>query len=87
MELLSPTYQFIRNEGRAEGRAEVLAEMTDTLHTAAEVVLRLRFGQRGLDLMPRIRQINDAHAIGVLIKAIEIVPDIDPLLNLLPPQV
>jgi hypothetical protein len=81
VELLSPTYQLIRDDALEEGRAQIAT----AVHTAAEDVLRARFGQSGLDLIPRIRQIHDVHAIGTLIKAIGTAPDLETLRGLLPP--
>ncbi len=91
VERLSPTYQLIRDDafeaGLAKGEAKGQAQIAGAVHTAAEDVLRARFGQPGLDLMPRIREINDAEAIGLLFKAIGTAPDLETLRNLLPPQV
>ena len=85
VELLSPTYQLIRDDALEAGRAEGQAQIAAAVHSAAEDVLRARFGQPGVDLMPLIRQINDGHTIGVLIKAIWTAPDLDTLRGLLPP--
>lgn len=102
VELLSPTYRFIRNEalnegraeglaeglakGLAEGLAEGLAKAVGTLHKAVEITLKVRFGESGLELMPRIHQITDVPALEAFLDAIEAASDLDTLRNLLPPQ-
>ena len=71
--------RLARDEGLAEGRAEAL-------QPAIELGLKLRFGQPGVELMPRIREIKDLSALDAIFRAIETAPDLDALRNMLPPQ-
>jgi hypothetical protein len=63
------------DQGRAEGRLDGI-----------ELGLKLRFGQPGLDLMPRVREVKDPASLEAFLKAIETAPDLDALRNILPPQ-
>jgi hypothetical protein len=75
MPFITTTERVWLEEGRAEGRIDGI-----------ELGLKLRFGQPGLDLMPRVRSVKDASALEVFLKAIETAPDLDTLRNMLPPQ-
>ena len=98
MELLSPTYQLIRNdaheagraegmiEGEAKGRAEGHATLVASFHTGIELGLKLRFGPPGLKLMEQVRAVTDPALLMQFLKAIESAPDLETLRNLLPPQ-
>jgi len=68
-----------RNEGRTEGRTEGIC-------SGIELGLKLRFGQAGVALMPRIREVKDPSALELLLNAIETVPDLAAFTGLLPAQ-
>ena len=46
----SPWYQQIREEGRREGGRQVML-------SSIELILEMKFGQEGLQLMPKVSQI------------------------------
>jgi hypothetical protein len=79
MPLLSPTEELWREDVRAEGVAQGMAQ-------GIEAILDLRFGTEGLALMPRIRQITDAAALEQLLRASKTAPDLDALRAMLPSQ-
>jgi len=83
VELLSPTYQMIRDESLAAGEQKGIQQGN---LRAIRLGLKLRFGQAGLDLMPRVQAVTDATVIEAIYDAIETTPDLDAIRNLLPPQ-
>ncbi|MDB5311674.1 MAG: hypothetical protein JWO38_5876 [Gemmataceae bacterium] len=77
---IAPIERIWLEEGRAEGRAEMIA----TVYSGIELGLKYRFGQSGLDLMPRVRASNDPVFLATFLRAIETAPDLDTLRGLLP---
>jgi len=98
VELLSPTYQLIRDDaleeglakgqakGRAEGRAEGQANLIASFHAGIKLGLKLRFGPPGVKLLEQIGLVTDPVVLGQFLEAIESAPDLDTLRNLLPPR-
>jgi hypothetical protein len=74
VERLSPTLQDCWDEGLATG-----------LQRAIERGLNRRFGQAGLDLVPRVRLVTASAALEDLIDAVETVPNLDAFRAMLPP--
>lgn len=75
MPIITPTERLWMDQGRLEGRLE-----------AIQLGLKLRFGQPGLDLIPRVRTVTDLAALDAIFQAIDTAPDLDAIRNLLPPQ-
>jgi len=94
LELLSPTYQLIRNDAFEEGLAKGLAKglamshakLVASFQAGIELGLKLRFGPPGLKLMEQVRAVTDPALLMQFLKAIESAPDLETLRNLLPPQ-
>ncbi len=59
----SPWYQEILNKGRVEGRVEELL-------SGIELGLELKFGSKGLQLMPEISQIADLDVLRTIREAL-----------------
>lgn len=78
VQILPQTFQLYKDEGLEAGRAEGRAE-------GIELGLKLRFGQPGLDLVPRVRAVKDPAALDALFKAVETAPDLAAFAALLPP--
>jgi hypothetical protein len=72
---LSQTFQLCKDEGLAEG-----------LQRAIERTLRRRFGQPGVDLMPRVKLVTDIAALEDLSDSVQTVPDLAAFAALLPAQ-
>ncbi len=66
-------------KGRQEGRQEMQVD-------AIRLGLKLRFGQAGVDLMPRIRAVEEPAVLDAVYTAIESAPDLTAIRELLPPQ-
>jgi hypothetical protein len=75
VERLSPTLQVCFDEGLVAGHLQSL-----------EVVLDLLFGEQGLALMPRLRQITEPDVLERLLRASKTAPDLEAFRNMLPPQ-
>lgn len=75
MPTLSPTEQMWRDDVLSEG-----------LRLGIHQLLKLRFGQPGLDLMPRVRLLIELPDVQSFFDAIEFAPDLDALRELLPKQ-
>jgi hypothetical protein len=75
VQLLSPMEQMWHDEAMAKG-----------LHNGIRVVLKLRFQQPGLDLLPRVKSITEPVELERLLEALETVPDLATFAALLPPQ-
>ncbi|MBE9054601.1 Rpn family recombination-promoting nuclease/putative transposase [Sphaerospermopsis sp. LEGE 08334] len=71
----SPWYQQIREEGRREGREEGRQAMM----SAIELSLEIKFGQEGLQLMPKISQIADLEQLKNIQRGIMTVNNVDEL--------
>jgi hypothetical protein len=79
MPLLSPTEQMWQEDGIAKG-------MQQGMQQAAARLLRLRFGQSCLDLMPQVRRVTEPASLEALLDAIESTSELDSLRKLLPPE-
>jgi len=91
VELLSETFQLCRDEGLAEGRAEgrTLGQTEGQrmgLQRAIELGLKRRFGEPGLDLLPRIKAVTDIAALENLIDTVQTASDLAALAASLPVQ-
>jgi hypothetical protein len=71
---ITQTEQLWKNDGIIEGRRDGIRRL-----------LKVRFGQPGLDLMPRVEKVNDPAALEVVMDALETAPDLAALEALLPP--
>ena len=76
---LPPLFQDIRDEALTEGVAE-------GLQRAVGLGLKRRFGQAGLDLVPRVKTVTDVAALENLIDAVHAVADVTAFAALLPAQ-
>jgi hypothetical protein len=83
MPLLSPTEQMWQEDGIAKGMQQ---GMQQGMQHAAARLLRLRFGQAGLDLMPQVRRVTEPASLEALLDAIESTAELDSLRKLLPPE-
>ena len=72
----SPWYQQIREEGRQEGRQVMLSSI--------ELILEMKFGQEGLQLMPKISQVTDLEQLKNLQRSILTVNTFDELQKFMP---
>jgi len=72
----SPWYQQIREEGRQEGRQVMLSSI--------ELILEIKFGQEGLQLMPKISQVADLEQLKNLQRSILTVNTSDELQQFMP---
>ncbi len=72
----SPWYQEILREGEARGEAQGII-------ISIEMNLEAKFGSQGLELMPRIRQINDLEELKGLLRTIITTTTIDDLQQVL----
>ncbi|MBY0458812.1 MAG: hypothetical protein K2V38_15855 [Gemmataceae bacterium] len=75
MPFISPTEQLWLERGEARGQLKGI-----------QLGLKLRFGESGLELMPRVRQLAEAAAVEAFLNAIETAPDLGALRGLLPPE-
>jgi predicted transposase YdaD len=66
----SPWYQEILNKGRVEGRVEELL-------SGIELGLELKFGSKGLQLMPEISQIADLDVLRTIREALRTMNTLD----------
>ncbi len=71
----SPWYQQIREEGRREGREEGRQVMLSSI----ELILEMKFGQEGLQLMPEISEIADLEQLKNIQRGILTVNTFDEL--------
>ena len=79
MPLLSPTQELWQEEREEKA-------LSKGLRGGIEALLEVRFGEEGLALMPRVRQIADPDTLEQLLHASKSAPDLDALRALLPPQ-
>lgn len=79
MPVITQTEQIWLDRAAAAGRREARLEFL-------RLMLKFRFKQAGLDLMPRIEAITDPAALDRLRDVIETVPDVETFVALLPPQ-
>lgn len=82
MPIISPLEQRWMDRGEERGRQEGRQE---GLRTAVRRILGVRFGQPGLDLVPRVEKVTDPAALEALLDAITTAPDLATLAALLPP--
>lgn len=82
MPIISPLEQRWMDRGEERGRQEGRQE---GLRAAVRRVVGVRFGQHGLDLMPRVETVTDPAALEALLDAITTAPDLAALDALLPP--
>ncbi|MDP5018531.1 MAG: transposase, partial [Dolichospermum sp.] len=71
----SPWYQQIREEGRREGREEGRQVMLSSI----ELILEMKFGEEGLQFMPKISQFTDLEQLKNLQRSILTVNTFDEL--------
>ncbi|YAG11901.1 Transposase (putative) YhgA-like domain-containing protein [Nostoc sp. DSM 114161] len=80
----SPWYQEILREGQARGealgeaRGEARGELQGIL-SAIEINLQFKFGDRGLNLMPQLKQIQDLERLKTILRHIVTANTIDEL--------
>lgn len=87
MQLITQTEQIWMDQGLQKGMQQGLQQgMQQGLQRAIELALKRRFGQPGLDLLPRVKTISDAPALESFFEAVETAPDLDSVRKLLPPQ-
>jgi predicted transposase YdaD len=95
MPFISPTEQLWLDKGfvkgRAEGRTEGIVEgrtegIVEGLIRGIEIGLEVRFGEAGLELMPRLQTVNDVAVLESFLRAINDAPTLDALQRLLPPE-
>ena len=70
MPFITTPERFGRIEGRAQGRAEGLSE---GLAKGIEAILRVRFRDAGIQLMPEIRLIHDEEQLAKILHVAETV--------------
>ena len=69
-----------RVQGREEGREEGIAQGQLTgLLTGLGVALNLRFGEAGAELLPLLRQIEDAARLEAILQRLQTVSSLDEL--------
>jgi predicted transposase YdaD len=84
----SPWYQEILREGealgeaRGEARGEIRGEVRG-IQTGLEMLLEIKFGNPGLELMPIIYQIKDLQQLKAIQQAIKTVNSVEELRQLL----
>lgn len=78
MPFITQTEQLWMDDGIILGRREAFRK-------AIRPMLRMKFGQPGLDIMPRVEKVTDPAALESLLNAIETAPDLAALDALLPP--
>ena len=66
--------RLARSEGLREGRRESI-----------ESLLRVRFGDEGLKLMPEVREVQDEEVLRAVIKALETATSLDEVRRLWSP--
>lgn len=79
MPVITPTERGWLNEGIEQGRLEGRRD-------GLRALLRFRFKQSGLDLMPRVEAVTDHAVLDRLFDALETVPSVETFAALLPPQ-
>lgn len=79
--LLSPTEQMWQEDGIAIGLERGARQ---ALHRETQRILKMRFGQPGLELMPLVEKVQNAAAIESFLDAVETAPDVDSLRKFLP---
>lgn len=79
MPFITPLEQTWLEEGIAKG---LLLGRLDTIRLG----LKLRFGQPGLDLLPRVRAVTELATLDAIVQAIETAPNLDAIRQLLPPE-
>nr|WP_228058874.1 hypothetical protein [Nostoc sp. LEGE 06077] len=80
----SPWYQEILREGEARGEARGKERgRREELYSSIELVLEIKFGNTGLELMPNISQISDLQGLKAVQQAIKTVNTVEELQQLL----
>ena len=72
----SPWYQQIFREGEARGKREGII-------SGIEMVLEIKFGSEGLQLMPQISQITDLEQLKVIQRGVKTVNSLEGLRGLI----
>jgi hypothetical protein len=75
VERLSPTFRHYWDDGAVYG-----------FHKSIEILIRQKFGQAGLNLLPRLKAVTDSVVLERLIDAVSTVPDLDAFRNMLPAE-
>ncbi len=86
MPIITPTEQMWMDKGLEKGRDQGLQEGGRRgVRLGIRSLLGVRFGQPGLDLMPRVEKVPDADTLEAFLKVAETAPDLATLAALLPP--
>jgi hypothetical protein len=72
-----PFVTFPERYGREQGKEEGLLK-------GLEVVLRMKFGPQGTDLLPALRQLQDSGRLETILQALEQAASLDDARKLLP---